>query len=72
MFTGFFQAGPVTDYASATKSDTARFGSFFSGMLDHGIYLAPSQYEAGFVSDAHSESDIDRTLSVAREVLKKL
>jgi glutamate-1-semialdehyde 2,1-aminomutase len=72
MFTGFFQAGPVTDYASATKSDTARFGFFFSGMLDHGIYLAPSQYETGFVSDSHSESDIDRTLSVAREVMKGL
>jgi glutamate-1-semialdehyde 2,1-aminomutase len=72
MFTGFFQQGPVTDYATATNSDTARFGAFFSGMLDHGIYLAPSQYEAGFVSDAHSESDIDRTVSAARDVFKEL
>lgn len=72
MFTGFFQEGPVDDYAGATRSDTARFGAFYRGMLERGIYLAPSQYEAGFVSDAHSESDIDRTVLAAREVLKAL
>lgn len=70
MFTGFFNAGPVADYASATKSNTALFGKFFSGMLERGVYLAPSQYEAGFVSAAHAEADIDKTLEAARETFK--
>ena len=51
----------VTDYESATSSDTERFSRFFSYMLDNGIYLAPSQYEAWFISAAHSDEDIDRT-----------
>jgi glutamate-1-semialdehyde 2,1-aminomutase len=72
MFTGFFNPGPVTDYASATKSDTALFAKFFRGMLERGVYLAPSQYEAGFVSAAHTETDIDKTLDAAREVIGKL
>jgi glutamate-1-semialdehyde 2,1-aminomutase len=67
MFTFFFTPDPVTDWNSASKSDTTKFGAFFHAMLDHGIYLAPSQFEAGFVSAAHSETDIDRTLAVARE-----
>ena len=67
MFTFFFTSKPVTDYESAKHSDTARFARFFHWMLDRGIYLAPSQFEAGFVSTAHSEDDIARTVSAARE-----
>jgi glutamate-1-semialdehyde 2,1-aminomutase len=66
MFTFFFQAGPVTDWESARGSDTARFGRFFQHMLSEGIYLAPSQFEAGFVSAVHSEEDIRRTVAAAR------
>ncbi|TAL17458.1 glutamate-1-semialdehyde-2,1-aminomutase [bacterium] len=68
MFTSFFQEGPVIDYASALDSDTERFGKFFMGMLERGVYLAPSQYEAGFMSLAHSDEDIDRTIEAANEV----
>ncbi len=67
MFTFFFTAGPVTDYESAKRSDTARFGRFFRAMLERGIYLAPSQFEAAFVSAAHTEEDIRRTVAAARE-----
>ncbi len=67
MFTFFFTPDPVTDWESAKRSDTARFGKFFHWMLEHGVYLAPSQFEAGFVSAAHSEQDIARTVDVARE-----
>ncbi|GAB4262459.1 MAG: glutamate-1-semialdehyde 2,1-aminomutase [Deferrisomatales bacterium] len=72
MFTVFFQEGPVTDYASALGSDTGRFGAFFRGMLEGGVNLAPSQFEAGFVSLAHTDADIDRTLEVADRVLASL
>jgi len=67
MFTLFFIEGPVTDYESAKRSDTARFARFFHWMLERGVYLAPSQFEAGFVSAAHSEEDITRTVEAARE-----
>jgi len=67
MFTFFFTPEPVYDYDSAKKSDSARFRQFFHHMLDRGIYLAPSQFEAGFVSSAHSAEDIERTVGVARE-----
>lgn len=67
MFTFFFTGKPVTDYESAKLSDTARFRQFFHWMLDRGVYLAPSQFEAGFVSTAHSEEDILRTVETARE-----
>jgi glutamate-1-semialdehyde 2,1-aminomutase len=66
MFTFFFTDQPVTDYASAKTSDTARFAKFFHWMLEHGVYLAPSQFEAGFVSAAHTEQDIARTVEAAR------
>jgi glutamate-1-semialdehyde 2,1-aminomutase len=66
MFTGFFCDTPVTDYASAKRADTRRYASFFQAMLDHGIYLAPSQFEAGFISLAHTEADIDATIEAAR------
>lgn len=67
MFTFFFTPDPVTDWDSAKRSDTARFKAFFHHMLDHGVYLAPSQFEAGFVSAAHTEADIARTIEVARD-----
>lgn len=67
MMTWFFTTSPVTDYDSAKLSDTARFGKFFHAMLERGIYLPPSQYEALFVSTAHSEVDIDRTVEAAEE-----
>jgi glutamate-1-semialdehyde 2,1-aminomutase len=62
MFTFFFNPGAVTDWESAKRSDTARFGRFFRAMLERGIYLAPSQFEAAFISAAHSEADIKATL----------
>jgi glutamate-1-semialdehyde 2,1-aminomutase len=67
MFTFFFTSQPVTDWESAKRSDTARFGKFFHFMLERGVYLAPSQFEAGFVSAAHSEADIRHTVEAARE-----
>ncbi len=67
MFTFFFTPDPVTDWDSAKKSDTARFAKFFHFLLERGVYLAPSQFEAGFVSAAHTEDDIRRTVEAARE-----
>jgi glutamate-1-semialdehyde 2,1-aminomutase len=67
MFTFFFTQDPVTDWDSAKRSDTASFGRFFHFMLDRGVYLAPSQFEAGFVSAAHSQEDIRITAAAARE-----
>ena len=66
MFTWFFTEGPVTDWDSASKSDTAAFAKFFRAMLNGGIYLPPSQFEAAFLSTAHTEEDIDRTVEAAR------
>jgi len=67
MFTWFFQAGPVTDWDSASKSDTQAFGRFFRNMLDSGVYLPPSQYEAAFLSAAHTEEDITKTIAAAKQ-----
>jgi glutamate-1-semialdehyde 2,1-aminomutase len=67
MFTGFFCEDPVTDYASAKRSDTKRYAKFFHAMLERGVYLAPSQFEAGFLSLAHTDADIDATLNAAAE-----
>jgi glutamate-1-semialdehyde 2,1-aminomutase len=72
MFGFFFTEGPVHNYEDAKKSDTTKFGRFHRGMLEHGIYLAPSQFEAGFTSLAHTDEDIDRTLEAARTVLSSL
>jgi glutamate-1-semialdehyde 2,1-aminomutase len=72
MFGFFFTAGPVHNYEDAKQSDTTKFGRFHRGMLEHGVYLAPSQFEAGFTSLAHSDEDIDRTLATAREVMASL
>jgi glutamate-1-semialdehyde 2,1-aminomutase len=57
----------VTDYESAKRSDTARFARFFRAMLDRGIYLPPSQFEAAFVSAAHTEEDVRKTVAAAKE-----
>jgi glutamate-1-semialdehyde 2,1-aminomutase len=67
MFTWFFTADPVTDWDSASKSDTAAFGRFFRAMLNAGIYLPPSQFEAAFVSVVHSEEDIHKSIAAARQ-----
>jgi glutamate-1-semialdehyde 2,1-aminomutase len=72
MFTGFFTDGPVRNYAEARRSDTQRFGRFFHAMLDGGVYLAPSQFEAAFVSLAHDERAVDRTLEAARAAFASL
>ncbi|WP_427159332.1 glutamate-1-semialdehyde 2,1-aminomutase [Aliinostoc sp. HNIBRCY26] len=72
MFGLFFTSGPVHNYEDAKKSDTAKFGRFHRGMLERGVYLAPSQFEAGFTSLAHTEADIDQTIAIAREVLSSL
>jgi glutamate-1-semialdehyde 2,1-aminomutase len=66
MFTTFFVDQPVVDYASAKRADTRRYARFFQEMLRQGIYLAPSQFEAGFLSLAHSEQDVQRTIDAAR------
>jgi glutamate-1-semialdehyde 2,1-aminomutase len=65
MFCTFFHDGPVTDLDSALTSDTQAFGQFFRAMLDRGIYLAPSQFEAGFMSSAHTTRHIEQTLAAA-------
>lgn len=67
----FFSDSEVYDYASAKKSDTARFARFFWAMLKRGVYLAPSQFESWFVSLAHSEEDIARTLTAVKEALRE-
>jgi glutamate-1-semialdehyde 2,1-aminomutase len=72
MFTIFFQQGPVYDWNTARKSDTKMFARFFHGMLKNGIWLAPSQYEAGFLSFAHTDNDIDKTINACSETLKNL
>ncbi len=67
MVSIFFTEGPVTDFASAAASDTKAFKDFFWHMLSRGVYLAPSQYEAGFISAAHTDEDLDKTFEAARE-----
>lgn len=72
MFTFFFNPEPVTNYTAATKSDTKRFAAYFQGMLDRGVYLPCSQYEANFVSACHTPADIEKTIADAREVFAEL
>jgi glutamate-1-semialdehyde 2,1-aminomutase len=69
MFTWFFTQGPVTDWDSASKSNTEAFGKFFRAMLDSGIYLPPSQYEAAFLGAAHTEQDVEQTIAAAKQAL---
>jgi len=72
MFCGYFTSEPVHNLADAMKSDRERFKKYFHGMLEEGIYLAPSQFEAGFVSTAHSAVDIEKTVKAAAKVMKAL
>jgi glutamate-1-semialdehyde 2,1-aminomutase len=72
MFCTFFTGESVTDYSSAKTSDTAAFGRFFQAMLEAGIYLAPSQFEAGFTSTAHTPDVVDATLEAARRAFRQV
>jgi glutamate-1-semialdehyde 2,1-aminomutase len=72
MFTLFFHDAPVTNYSIASKCDTGRFSRYFWGMLERGIYLPCSQFEANFVSVAHSAAHIDMTIDAARNVLARV
>ena len=72
MFSTFFTADTVQDWPSAKSSDTVRFGKYFQGMLERGIYLAPSQFEAGFLATVHEQDIIDTTLNAAEAVFKTL
>jgi glutamate-1-semialdehyde 2,1-aminomutase len=71
MMTVFFTEQAVTDYATAKAADTARYARFFRALLDRGVSLAPSQFEAGFVSAAHSEENIDKTISAVGEAMRE-
>jgi glutamate-1-semialdehyde 2,1-aminomutase len=72
LFTTFFTEEPVKNYADARKSDTAYFARFFRALLDRGVYIAPSQFECGFISAAHTDKDIDDTVAIAEEALAAL
>ncbi len=72
MFTWFFTAGPVTDFASAAQSDTARFAAFHRAMLNEGVWLPPSQFEAAFLSTAHTDTDLATTVAAAHKVFPLL
>ncbi len=72
MWTLFFSAAPVTDYAAAKASDTAAYARFFHAMLERGVYLPPSQFEAAFISLAHTQGDIAATVEAARESLRQM
>jgi glutamate-1-semialdehyde 2,1-aminomutase len=72
MFCGYFTSEPVHNLADAMKSDRERFKKYFHGMLNEGIYFAPSQFEAGFISTAHTREDIDKTIRIAAKVMKTL
>jgi glutamate-1-semialdehyde 2,1-aminomutase len=72
MWTTFFANQPVTDWTSANKSNRALYGKFFHAMLDQGVYLAPSQFEAAFVGAAHSPEIIDQTIEAARKAFNSV
>jgi glutamate-1-semialdehyde 2,1-aminomutase len=72
MFTLFFTDEAVTDFTSAKTSDTTKFVKYFNQMLEHGVYLPPSQFEACFISSAHSREDADRTIEAARRIFEEL
>ena len=69
MFTGFFNAGPVSALAQVEQSDAAAYGRYMHALLERGVYIAPSQFEAGFVSIAHTDADIDRTIAAVGDAL---
>ena len=68
----FFKKGGVSDYASATKSDTKQFARFFSGLLHKGIYIAPSQFESMFISAAHTTDDLNYTYDSIKAIIETL
>jgi glutamate-1-semialdehyde 2,1-aminomutase len=70
MFCTFLTAQPVTDYTSASTSDTVRFRRYFHGLLDAGVYVAPSQFEAGFISVAHTDGEIERTIEASYQAFQ--
>jgi glutamate-1-semialdehyde 2,1-aminomutase len=72
MFCLFFVSGPVVDLASAQRSDLKMFVKFFHACLKRGVYFAPSQFETGFISTAHTLEDIERTAQVMRQALREL
>ena len=72
MFTWFFTPNPVRDFASAESADTQRFAAFHRGMLERGIWLPPSQFEAAFLGTAHTPDHVDQTIAAAREVFPTL
>ena len=72
MFGMFFQSGPVNRYEDAKQSDLEKFSRFHRAMLERGVYLAPSQFEAGFTSLAHTEEDVDKTIAAAKDVFASL
>jgi glutamate-1-semialdehyde 2,1-aminomutase len=72
LLTPFFTSTPVRNYQSATRCDTVRYGAFFRGMLARGVYPPPSQFEAWFLSGAHTRRDVERTIKAAREALREI
>jgi glutamate-1-semialdehyde 2,1-aminomutase len=72
LLTPFFTDQPVRDYASATSADTGQYAKFFRGMLARGVYPPPSQFEAWFLSAAHTAKDVDRTIAAARAALREM
>merc|ERR1711935_44348 len=72
MFGWYFSEGKVSNFAEAAKADGAKFGKWHRMMLERGVYLAPSMYEAGFMSCSHTDEDIDKTIAIAEEVLSQL
>ncbi|MDZ4780131.1 MAG: aspartate aminotransferase family protein, partial [Planctomycetia bacterium] len=67
MLTFFFHPGPVTNWTTASRSDTAKYAQYFWGLIDRGVYMPCSQYEALFISTAHTDEDIDATVNAAKE-----
>jgi len=72
MFGWYFTEGPVKNFAEASKADGEKFGKWHRMMLERGVYLAPSMYEAGFMSMSHTDEDIEKTIATADEVLSQL
>ena len=70
VLTPFFTSNPVRNYQSALRADAARYGAFFKGMLARGVYPPPSQFEAWFLSGAHTKRDVEKTIKAAREAMK--
>ena len=72
MFTAFFNKGPVNTLTQVESSDAGQYGKYFHALLERGVYIAPSQFEAAFVSTAHTEADIDATLNIAEDAIKAI